>query len=263
MRRLIARCGAIIGVLFLVSAADTFICGHLDPKDHFRALPGTRLSVSGNLYRPVRHPEDVRFHFVDPGLQLTIAEVKGSFWRGEVTVPPKAAEGVYRLSAHSGADTDPAHIPIYRITVFSSPRAMNASYPSLIRRILGFPAWWLAAASGPLLVVCLTLSFYLANDRERQFSKQGLSPIVKLARRKDHWELAAALIPTVATTPGAVVEVTDRDRRPITRMTVERIEKGMAFGQVDATLPLVPDGYVRFSPPSSPETGRMPTQTDR
>ena len=100
MRRLIVRCGVLLGFLFLISAADTFVCGHLDHKDAFRALPGTRIPVSGNLYRPVRHPEDVQFRFNDPGLRLTIAEIRGSFWRGELTVPATAAEGVLSPERH-------------------------------------------------------------------------------------------------------------------------------------------------------------------
>ena len=98
--------------------------------------------------------------------------------------------------------------------VFSSKVAMNASYPSLVRRFFGFPSWWITAATGPLLVACLALTFYLAGDGERQYDQAGLAPIVKLARRKDHWELAAALTPALAVTPGAIVDVMDRHRQP-------------------------------------------------
>ena len=82
-------------------------------------------------------------------------------------------------------------MPIYRVTVFSSPAALNASYPSLIRRLLGISPWWITAATAPLLATCLVLSIYLVDEREQMLAAEGLAPIVKLARLKDHWELAA------------------------------------------------------------------------
>ena len=71
LRRLVSRVGIAIGVLFLASVVDTFVCSHLDGKYVIRALPGTHQAISGNLIQPVRHPEDVEFRFADPGLELT------------------------------------------------------------------------------------------------------------------------------------------------------------------------------------------------
>ena len=95
LRHLVSRCGAIIGVIFLVSAMDTFVSGHLDRKNMIRVVTGTRQSVSGDLNQPVRRVSDVQYRFDMPGLELTVVEVKGRFWRGMLTVPPTLPEGGY------------------------------------------------------------------------------------------------------------------------------------------------------------------------
>jgi len=246
LRRLVSRAGIAIGVLFLASVVDTFVCSHLDGKYVIRALPGTSQAISGNLNQPVRQPEDVQFRFADPGLELTVLQVKGRFWRGLLKVPINAPQGVYRLSAFSGPLADPAAVPVYRVTIFPSQAAMNASYPSLTRRLLGIPPWWIAAAAAPLLAACLALCFYLVDEQEQMLAAEGLAPIVKLARHKDHWELAAAMAPSHAVLAGNPVAVVDRNRRQVALMTVTRIDGRLAFGRLDLTVPVRPDGYLRF-----------------
>ena len=246
LRRLVLKAGIAIGILFLASAVDTFVCSHLDGKTVIRALPGTHQAISGNLNQPVRRAEEVRFIFDDPGLKLTVLDVKGRFWRGELTIPTTAAEGTYRLRATSGHKSDPAAMQIYRITVFPSPAAMNASYPSLIRRLLGIAPWWVVGATAPLLAACLLLSAYLADDRVNMLEKEGLTPIIKLARRKDHWELAASIDHTRHVRPGSVLEVMDNNKLPVARVIVSHLDNGLAFGKLDLTAPVRPDGYVRF-----------------
>lgn len=246
-RRLVSRVGIAIGMLFIASVVDTFVCGHMDGKTIIRALPGTRQAISGDLNQPVREPDNVRITFADPGLEVTILQVRGRFWRGELSVPPAASEGVYHLRAFSVPESDSATEPVYRIMVFSSPAALNASYPSLIRRVLGISPWWVAAATGPLLALCLVLAYRLTDEQEQTLAAEGLAPIVKLARRKDHWEVAAIVTPRCPVVPGEAVEVMDRNRQPLAPMTVTRIDGGLAFGQVDLSIPVKPDGLVRFS----------------
>ena len=244
-RRLIKRAGLLLGILFVASILDGFICTHLDGKHLIRALPGTRPAISGDLDQPVRQAEDVAFRFEGPGLALTIAEVRGRFWRGTVNVPSGVREGVYRLNVSGGSGSPDSRPTVYRIRVFALPAALNDSYPSFIRRVFGFSPWWVAAFAAPLLVACLAFSFILPESSNRFLSKEGIAPIVKLARRKEHWEVAAVFFPDAPIAEGSLVEVIDKNRQLLTPMTVARIENGLVHGQVGLNVPVRPDGYIR------------------
>ncbi|WP_419662150.1 uncharacterized protein Dvar_25930 [Desulfosarcina variabilis str. Montpellier] len=246
-RRLIKRAGLVLGVLFVASILDGFICTHLDGKHLIRALPGTRQAISGDLDQPVRRPEEVAFRFEEgPGLALTIAEVRGRFWRGTVNVPSGAHEGIYRLNVSGGSGSKDQRATLYRIQVFDLPAALNDSYPSFIRRFFGFSPWWVAVVAAPLLVACLAFAFILPESGNRLSSKEGIAPIVKLARRKDHWEVAAAFFPDAPIAEGSLVDVVDKNRQPLTPMTVARIENGLVHGQVGLNVPIRPGGYIRY-----------------
>lgn len=247
LRRLISRCGAVIGVIFLVSAMDTFVSGHLDPKNMIRVVAGTRQPVSGDLNQPVRRISDMQYRLDMPGAELMVEEVKGRFWRGTLTVPPALPEGVYTFKTFGGKISDRADEAVYRITVFASISAMNASTPSLFRRTLGIAPWWISAGALPLLMVSLALSFHLTTRRESLLAKQGLAPILKLARRKDHWELAAALAQAHRVAAGHCLEVVDRNLQPVAQLMVTRIEDGQMLGRMDLSASITPDGFVRIS----------------
>ncbi|MCB2148614.1 MAG: hypothetical protein KQI81_19200 [Deltaproteobacteria bacterium] len=251
-RRLISRCGAIIGIIFVVSAMDTFVSGHLDRKNMIRVVTGSRQPVSGDLNQPVRRIFDVQYQLDMPGAQLIVEEVKGRFWRGTLTVPPALPEGVYTLNAFAGKGSDPAEEAVYRIAVFASVGAMNASTPSLFRRTLGIAPWWISAAALPLLMVSLALSFHLTTRRESLLMEQGLVPIIKMARRKDHWELVATLVQKHRLAAGNCLEVMDRNMQAVARLIVTGIEDQQMIGRVELSAPITPDGFVRIFPLCDP-----------
>ncbi len=254
-RRSIRRAGMVAGIVFTLSIIDIFVAGHLAGKDTLRVVAGTREAISGDLVRPVRRPDQVRFLFDIPGLDLNVVEVRGRFWRGEITVPARASEGIYTLTAIIDGKVDPAAPPTSRVTVYPSAAAMHADAPSLIQRYLGVAPWWIVAGTAPLLLASLALSFILTGDREAALAAAGLSPIVKLARRKDHWEVAAPLPPDSITVAGGDdLAVVDRHLHPMARMVVTGIENGLVTGRVDLDVAVVPDGYIRLSADEAVET---------
>jgi len=246
-RRSIRRAGMAVGIVFTLSVIDIFVTGHLAGKDTLRVVAGTREAISGDLVLPVRRPDQVRFLFDIPGLNLNVVEVRGRFWRGELTVPAGASEGIYTLNTIIDGKPDPAAPPTCRVTVYPSAAALRAAAPSLIQRYLGIAPWWMVAGSAPLLLVSLALTFLLAGDREAALAAAGLSPIVKLARRKDHWEVAAPLVSdSIAVASGDDLAVVDRRLHPVARMVVTGTENGMVTGRVDSGATVVPDGYIRL-----------------
>ena len=212
------------------------------------SLAGTRQPVSGDLNQPVRRISDMQYQLDMPGSELIVEEVKGRFWRGTLTVPPALPEGVYTFKAHGGKISDPADEAVYRIAVFASISAMNASTPSLFRRTLGIAPWWISVVALPLLMVSLALSFHLTTRRESLLTEQGLVPIIKMARCKDHWEVAAALAREHRVAAGHCLELVDRNMQPVAQLMVTRIENGQMHGRLDLSVPVAPDGYVRISP---------------
>lgn len=241
-----------MGVLFLLSVADTLIGTHLDDKYTIRALPGSRQAISGNLDRPVRLSEEVLIHVDSPGLKVAVDQVRGRFWRGELIVSSTVADGVYHLKAICGPSADLSVVPEYRIVVFPSAAELNASLPSLIRRLAGIPPWWIGAAAGPILAACLLISFRQADHRYRALDQQGLAPIVKLARHKDHWEIAAALPRPHGFRSGVCLEVVDRHLRCVGWTTITHIDAGLVFGHMALTAPVRPNGYLRLASPDPP-----------
>jgi hypothetical protein len=245
VRDWVSRGGTVIGVIFLVSILDTFVCAHLDKKYTFRALPGTRQPVSGDLLQPVRQASDVQYQFDRPGMNLTVAAVRGRTWRGLLTVPPASFAGIYQLKLSASDLADPGTVSVCRIAVFSSIAAMNASYPSLFYRFLGIAPWKISVAALPLLLASLALSFCLAGGQEALLRDQNLAPIIKMARQRDHWDLAAAATHTHGAAVGSCLEVLDRRMQPVARLTVTRIADEVIFGQVELPAPVTPDGYLR------------------
>ena len=262
-RRPILAVGSVAGILFLAAVLDTIVGGHIAGKTTFRVVPGSRVPISGNLILPVRHSEEVRFHFDRPGPILTVAEVKGRFWRGELDVPVGTAEGVYGLYAAGAASPGPAttEAPVCRVIVYPNAAAMRAAAPSIIRRVTGIAPWWLAIGAAPLLLVCLGLSFLIAGQREAMLNRQGMLPIVKLARRKGHWEVAIPLPvdPTVAS--GSDLTVVSRTLQPVARMTVTGTDNGLLAGRIDLDAKVAPDGYVQLPPTAAQRGGEPATDT--
>ncbi len=245
-RRPVLAAGALAGVVFMLAVMDMVVGGRMQGKTTFPGLPGSRLILAGDLSQPTRRPETLRFRVDIPGAVLTVIEVKGRFWRGELHIPADTAPGTYRLHAVGPGVSDPGEPPACRIVVYASGDAMRAVDPSFIRRALGIAPWWIAIAAGMLLTAGLVLSHRIDADGEALLTADGLASIVKLASRNDHWELAAPLPAGRTMTVGTELSVVDRKRQPVGRMTVTGMADGLVLGRIDRQSPVTPDGFVRL-----------------
>lgn len=232
--------GTLAGMVFALAVLDLAVGGHLAGRTTFHALPGSRLAVSGNLAQSVRHPDAIRLRIDPPGPVLTVAEVKGRFWRGELQVPTAAA-GVYTL--HAAGD---AAQPVWRVVVHPREAALRAASPFFLCRHAGIAPWWFAMGSAPLLLAGLYLSFRIAGTREAALAAQGFLPIVKLARRKDHWEIAAPMQGESTPAVGQHLAVLTRRREPVARMTVTGVDGGLVVGRSHLDAAVRPNGYVQL-----------------
>ncbi|MBI5062321.1 MAG: hypothetical protein HZB87_02295 [Desulfatitalea sp.] len=187
--RCIRRFGVIAGVLFLLSVADTFVSGHLDDPRIIRALPGSHHAVNGTLTTTVSSLDELSYRADNKELSLAFMELRGRIWRGELQVNDTISPGSYGLQVFDSRQPA-AEIPAANhVLVFDSKAALNASYPSICRKTIGIPPWWLVIATLPLLAGALLLSYLHSAQQEALLERQGIFPIMKLSRSKDRWEI--------------------------------------------------------------------------
>jgi len=193
MRTFVSRSGTIIGVIFLFSILDTFVSGHLESKNTFRALRGTKQLVTGKLQRPVESIIEITYSSDNPAIHLVFLECKGRIWRGRLEVYSGAAEGEYSLTVFPKRTLPDKDTPVYKVRIFRDNDRYRESFQSFSRRYFGVAPWWISIGTLPLVLLCLALSHYFSGKTEALLVKHGIGPIYKLVRRKNEWEITFGL----------------------------------------------------------------------
>jgi hypothetical protein len=241
-RPLLQRFGLLTGILFFLAMADAFVSSHLDDSHTLRALPGTRHPISGTLTLTVRALSDLNYRSSPQGLTLSFAELQGRMWRGVVQVAPCAAPGTYLLQVFGGPRPAEGESAAHRILVFETRAELNASYPSICRKTLGLAPWWIMAVTLPLLIVALGLSYYTSSLREVFLEQQGIFAILKLARRKDHWELGFGRQNFRA---GDRLRLLNAELEPAGEVQIHAIQDGLAIARLELSAVITPDYLVQ------------------
>lgn len=193
MRTFVSRTGTVIGIIFLFSILDTFVSGHLEPKNTFRALRGTRQLVTGKLQRPVESIIEITYSSDNPSIGLDFLECKGRIWRGRLEVDPEAAEGDYSLTVFPKRTLPDQDTPVYKVRIFRDNDRYRASFKSFSRKHFGVAPWWISIGTLPLVLLCLALSHHFSGKTEALLVRHGIGPIYKLVRRKNAWEITFGL----------------------------------------------------------------------
>jgi hypothetical protein len=248
-RRLVSRFGAAVGIIFLLSVIDTFVSGHLQPKNVLQVLVGTHQAVSGDLSTPVREAAEVRYFTKAPVFRLQVVEAKGRVWRGILEAPLGATPGSYDLQVFSAFESTPEKSAPLKVMIFDSEQALRASYLSITRKLLGIAPWWISISSLPLLIAALIISFRISTLQEVRLMRQGLVPIIKMARRKDHWEITAEIAGLASRskiTVGDTLDLVDPEFHKMADMVVEKVTPDIIQGRAALQSAMRPDGYVHL-----------------
>ena len=223
--KIVGFIGALVSLVFVISILDTFLSGYLEPKATFRAFPGTSQFVNGDLQWPVEGIADLTYRSDPPLVQVRFVRARGRLWQGNLEVHPGAREGevaVMIFPKHTVPDSD---TPRLRVLIFTDEASYRASFKSIVRRLLGIPSWWIAAATLPLMACSLGLSYYLTGRREAALARRGIVPVLKVVRRGKEWEITCGL--------GRKHGIKMGDRLPVLNDTLEPIGEAIVI-HVDA-----------------------------
>ncbi len=252
-QRFVRRCGIIAGVLFLLSVADTFVSGHLDDPRAIRALPGSRHAVNGTLTATVSSKDELRYRAASKGLRLAFIDLRGRIWRGELQVDDTINPGDYDLQVLDVRQQAVEKPGAHRVLVFDSKAALNASYPSICRKTIGIPPWWLVIASLPLLAGALLLSYLHSVRQEAMLVRQGIYPIMKLSKLKDCWEIGIGVHGEQKIFAGDLLRLLNRSLEPVGELRIHSVRDEMAHAVLDLTADIAPGYFVHKSASSDSE----------
>jgi len=193
MRTFVNRTGTVIGIIFLFSILDTFVSGHLESKNTFRALRGTGQLVTGKLQWPVASIIEITYNSDNPFIRLIFLECKGRIWRGRLEVDSGASEGEYSLTVFPKRTLPDQDTLVYKVRIFRDTERYQASFKSFSRKHFGIAPWWISIGTLPLVFACLALSHYFSGKTEALLVTHGIGAIYKLVRRKNEWEITFGL----------------------------------------------------------------------
>ena len=244
--------GAVVSVIFVISILDTFLSGYLEPKATFRAFPGTSEFVNGELQWPVEGVAEITYHSDTPLVHVTFLRARGRLWWGNLQVDPAAGEGEVAVMVFPKHTVPDSETPRLRVLIFTNEAGYRASFRSFIRRLLGIPSWWLAAATLLLMACTLGLSYYLTGKREAALAVKGIVPVLKLVRRGKEWEITCGLGRNHGIKMGDRLPLLNDTLEPIGEVVVIHVEAEESKASLDASLKLGPNSFVAKTNISSP-----------
>jgi hypothetical protein len=241
----IRRWGIFAGLLFVLSVADTFISGHLDDAKLIRALPGSRHAVNGTLTQTISSLDELRYQADNAGLRLAFIDLRGRIWRGELGVAETVSPGRYDFQVCDAREQAVEAPGAHRVLVFDYEAAMNASYPSICRKVFGIPPWWLVIASIPLLACALLVSYLHSSRQEALLEQKGIFPIMKLSRLKDRWEVGIPVHGEQKIFAGDMLRLLNSGLQPVGELRIQSVRGRMANAVVDLSADIAPGYFVQ------------------
>ena len=243
-RKVVGFIGALVLVVFVLSILDTFLSGYLEPKATFRAFPGTSQFVNGELQWPVEGISDLTYRSETPLVQVTFLRARGRLWWGTLEVDPAAREGEASLMVFPKHTVPDSETPRLRVLIFTDEGSYRASFKSFTRRFLGIPSWSIAAATLPLVVFSLGLSYYLTGKREAALAIKGIVPVLKLARRGREWEITCGLGRNHGIKMGDRLSLLNDKLETMGEVVVTHVEADESKASLDALQKIGPNSYV-------------------
>ena len=247
----LTRISTIVCILMGVAMLDTCMLALSSPQNHFKAIAGQQIYITGKTTRPV--DSDPRFaapnrnsdrldeilsyepHYQE--LQIRFLSVKGRLWRGVLETLDTAPEGDYPLRIFGPWEKSPQEAAAFLIRIFKDEESYRASFWSLSKRLLGWEPWWVVLALLPVALFCLVKVVGQVSREDAALQAQGVGPIYKLSKQKTHWEVLFGLGASHGVTSGESLWILDASLNRLG--TIEVLEVASEFSK--AKLPLDAD----------------------
>jgi hypothetical protein len=243
-RKLVGFIGALASAVFLLSSLDAFVSGHLEPKNTFRAFPGTNQYINGELEGPVEGIVDLTYRSENPMVTVVFLQARGRTWRGLLKVDPAAREGENSLIVFHKHTVPDRETPRLRVLIFTNEAHYRASFTSLSRRFLGIPPWWISVVTLPMAILSLGASYYLSSKREQALARQGIAPITRMVRRGAQWELTLGLGHENGIRAGDTLFLLDEDLRRVGEVVAIQVQAQESKASLDASEKVSPGYFV-------------------
>lgn len=281
MRHILPRLSVLLFVLFLATIADIVLYLVFDARsDVLRCLPGEHHEMVGKLPESVQNvyarprsddPDEeneriallndkvLAIHADAPGIGVHFQELRGRVWRGVFTVSPQTPPGRYAVTVFPKEQLHPPGPDQERsmvlVDVFPDAAAMRGSYVSRSERFLGFGPWWVVMAIIPLAALLLVYAYRRAGKEEERLHAEGLGPIYKLAKTKDHWDIIFGLGSAHGVREGDTLSVLDPKLRRVGTLTALRVAKESSESKVGLDADISPFHVVSRTPVSPEAAG--------
>jgi hypothetical protein len=253
--------------LFLISVADLLFYRLAESDRIFKVVAGGETRVSGKLLQPIDRrllqsstvPSEQgdgsevdysRLLAYSPeghGFKLRITDVQGRLWRGVLWADVRALPGQADLQVFARPGPAPAEGPHYTVRIFPDTAGIRKSYRSLGKRFLGIEPLWVPLMLFPFALLFFTATYKATRREEGRMQAEGIGPIYKLAKRKDHWEVVFGLGSRNGIRTGQILSLLDPARRKVAEFDVDTVAEDYSTAKLDLSTPIRSDYLVEGS----------------
>jgi hypothetical protein len=240
-------------LLFLVAVLDSICFTVFESKTVFKVIHGGQTPISGKLEKPVdakRIPKQRPGGEFDPdGIEklnrllayeplrrdyrIRFTGLHGRTWQGVLITEPSAVPGEFGFEVFA-RDNPPvsSETPAYRVIVYAESTAYRQSFFSLSKRWLGINPWWISLIFLPVSILFFVAVFHATKIEDDQLQADGIGPIYKLAKRKDHWEVIFGIGRRQGVLPGDTLLILDASRNPVGELSAAQVQPDHATARV-------------------------------
>ncbi|MBW1975953.1 MAG: hypothetical protein JRI45_10340 [Deltaproteobacteria bacterium] len=158
--------GLVIGIVFVLSAADGCISSFRKPPREYSVTSGQAVKIAEKAPRPLTHPGMISFSSSCPSIRLIVTEIQGRLWNGTIVVPDATQSGSCKLSVRYSGDPRITHN--YHIRIFPNREALLSNSYSLFEKWAGWNPWMIMAVSSVTMVMLMVISYLLSLRQEQQ-----------------------------------------------------------------------------------------------
>jgi hypothetical protein len=255
MRRLFHGIAITALAIMILAFLDTSISGLLESDTLFRAIPGSRIPVSGLLDKDVEGAQTTsgfvaeRYDpntllLVDPpshAFAMKFMEVKGRIWRGVISIPETQEPGEFRFRVHGRHDQPGAEAETYSLRIFADKASYRADFRSPFMRYTGLRSWIVALGMLVVGVAMLGVSFILSGRAETRRQALGIGSIYKLAKHDGHWEVVFGLGSKHGVREGDRLLLLNASRSPVADLVAQKVRADFSLAHVGLDTRLTPN----------------------
>ncbi len=216
-RKIAGRVGAVILCLSLALAIDGMIAGGRQDPRAVDSLPGQSLPLDDVMPRGAEKLTDLRIAASDPRVAPRLNGTDSGFWLGGVLwrarleIPADTPPGLYTFEMLHANGTRTSPRQLFRIAVYGNESELRAASLSLSTRLLGLPAYGLAAALLPLALLPMAASYLLSRRIALALRERGLAEIFRAMASPEGQRVFFALPPGAQPPQDTLITVRDEE----------------------------------------------------